>query len=126
MHNDYDDIRSKLGEPDWFDEHGVPRYCDFAPRRCGVYIRYAALVEIACQACARRFQVVAAFHSWYAPHFPDVADVGSFHYGDPPNHHCVGDTMNCETIRVIEFWRRDGATELEWRRDASLELSYGS
>ncbi len=49
MKNGYEDIREKLGEPRWFDDHGVPRYCEFAPRRCSVYCRFVALVEIVCQ-----------------------------------------------------------------------------
>ena len=30
----YLDIRDRLGEPRWFDEAGVPRYCEFHPDEC--------------------------------------------------------------------------------------------
>ena len=30
----YEDILSRIAEPPrWFDEQGVPRYCEFAPHR---------------------------------------------------------------------------------------------
>lgn len=32
-------------------------------------------------------------------------DAGMFHYGDPPAHDCVGDTMNSEPVRILEFWQ---------------------
>ena len=31
MLRDYFDIRSRLGEPLWFDDNGVPRYVPFTP-----------------------------------------------------------------------------------------------
>jgi hypothetical protein len=37
----YEDILSRIAEPPrGFDEHGVPRYCDFAPHRiANIYAR---------------------------------------------------------------------------------------
>lgn len=34
-------------------------------------------------------------------------DAGMFHYGDPPIHNCIGDTMNSVPVRVREFWERN-------------------
>ena len=31
MHHHYADIRDRLGTPLWWDEYGVPRYCEFGP-----------------------------------------------------------------------------------------------
>jgi len=34
----YDDIRSRIKDAiRWWDDNGVPRYCDFSPEECGVY-----------------------------------------------------------------------------------------
>jgi hypothetical protein len=33
MHNHYDDILDRIDEPPtWFDDYGVPRFCEFSPR----------------------------------------------------------------------------------------------
>lgn len=38
--------------------------------------------------------------------------------------------MNCEDLRVCEYWRRGGKLDIEWERDATLEVQldgiYGS
>lgn len=33
MHASYSDITDRLGEPQWWDENAVPRYCEFEPAR---------------------------------------------------------------------------------------------
>ena len=53
----YEDITKRLGEPLWWDEHGVPRYDPFAPSMLDVYSKYAALSVIRCQGCGKKFQV---------------------------------------------------------------------
>lgn len=112
MNPSFRDIRDRLGEPAWWMEGGIPRYCDFSPDECGVYSDEVALVEIGCQYCDQRFRVaVETDELWRlnaGKHFrrPSSGDIGSYHYGDPPVHGCVGDTMNVVSVRVLEFWRR--------------------
>ena len=47
------------------------------------------------------------------------------HYGDPPRHHsenqCIGDTMNSEPLRILQFWKRDGG---EWERMNEYEIIF--
>jgi hypothetical protein len=44
------------------------------------------------------------------------------HYGDPPNHGCVGDTMNCEDISIKEFWEKPRNSKREWTRRRKYEI----
>jgi hypothetical protein len=133
MLHHYNDITSRIDSPPkWYDENGVPRYCDFAPdQTADIYVDEAALVEIGCQNCGREFLV--AFSRKRAdlgrlmrnqPYVTLAADIRAnrVHYGDPPNAGCCpsGPTMNCDDRRVIEYWRRDG---FDWTRDPSLEIS---
>src|SRR5579875_874086 len=91
---DYRDINRRLGEPLWYDEHGVPRYDPFHPDLCGVYNDFVALMLVACQSCGRRFRVAWGVstaasklrHEGRAPRLPTAQDSGSFGYGDPPRH----------------------------------------
>jgi hypothetical protein len=115
MLRDYDDITSRLGEPEWYDDQGVPRYKPFHPKACGVYDRVVAFLSIRCQSCQRPFSVAVCrdmmnFRDIYNPDatytLPTHDDHGSFHYGDPPRHDCVGDTMNCDHGRVLELWEQ--------------------
>jgi hypothetical protein len=55
----YDDILTRITEePSWFDEHAVPRYCEFAPNKvANIYTNEAALVEVTCHHCRRLFRV---------------------------------------------------------------------
>ena len=150
MLNSYSDIRSRISEPPlWWDESGVPRYVPFAPDEVAdIYADQVALVLIACQACHAEFPV--AF-SWSRIAFVKgeatiigpltLEKVQSLHYGDPPNVGCCsgGATMNCDDLRVLEFWRRGGDefTELrdghrvclpgyfDWRRVPELEIALG-
>lgn len=124
MLNDYQDIRSRISEePRWWDEAGVPRYCDPFPRHLAdIYASEAVFAEIACQSCGERF-VVAFSRSWR-----DMIDGGktlaeqiaddTIHYGDPPNTGCCpgGATMNSEFIRVLSLWIRDHNQTPSWRR----------
>ena len=59
MHASYDDITSRIGTaPIWFDEHAVPRYCAFEPKRsASIHIGEIALAEVTCQGCQRKFCV---------------------------------------------------------------------
>ena len=131
MHRSYNDIREKLGEPKWFDGNAAPRYCEFHPDRCGVYDDYVALVEIACQECGARFLVAVEnykYNIWTTRKItlPTAEGVGWFHYGDPPRHSdscAAGDTMNVETLRIVEFWERLDSRK-GWQRNAAYEFDY--
>lgn len=115
MLESYRDITSKLGYPEWFDEHGVPRYCAFHPRKCAnKYADEAVLIKVRCQGCGEPFRV-AITTSRLDRYMLDKKEfrpslksrIDNLHYGDPPNYGCcaVGPTMNSETVGVIEFWQ---------------------
>lgn len=117
---DYDDIRSLIDrEPDWFDEGGVPRYAPFTPGMLGVYDEYALYVKIACQSCGKEFFIGHGWSSYdlvrqkvTAEEWPLEKQIEhGYHYGDPPRHGCVGDTMNCEDLELVEVWHKRGETE---------------
>lgn len=127
MLESYEDIRSRIPEePQWWDEHGVPRYAPFHPRHCAnIYADEAVLLLIACQNCRALFRVAMSFHS--VPRRAEVGLVlaehiknGTIHYGDPPNTGCCdpGASMNCEDLAVLEYWRR---SKFEWEREPGLE-----
>lgn len=130
MFNDYTDITKRIAAPPkWWDENGVPRYAEFDPQRlANIYAREAALVEVACQACGRRFEV--AFSHPCLERTSDKIGLlaenirdGELHYGDPPNYgNCQsGASMNCFDLRVLQYWSRDNQ-KFEWVRDSRLEI----
>ena len=136
MNHHYNDIRTRIDEPPvWFDERAVPRYCCFAPgETANIYCNETALVVIACQACGERFNVcfsqsridigwILRYGAEPQPTLADKIRDGSIHYGDPPNTDCcaAGATMNCDDLRVLEYWYRD-EVGFGWKRDASLEV----
>lgn len=144
----YEDILSRIAEPPrWFDEQGVPRYCEFAPHCiANIYADECALLAIECQSCGRPFIVAldAAMANRTAikksAEWRTLADIirsHDIHYGDPPNVDCcgVGHTQNSNPRRVLEYWERiqetytDPASGLRairgwrhWTRDHSLEI----
>lgn len=94
----YDDILALTDrEPQWYDECRVPRFCEFHPSALNsIYAREAALVEVACQVCARLFLVA---EKWDLLDYdldqnnpasrPASERVKAGHIitgGDPPNH----------------------------------------
>jgi hypothetical protein len=129
----YDDITSRLGEPQWWDENGTPRYCDFDPHHLSdVYADECCLLLIACQECGRRFKVAMSDGAWERAlrggglSLREDIEGGWLHYGDPPFHDegeeraCLaGPTMNCDDLEVLEYWSRVAASE--WTRDSALE-----
>lgn len=142
MNRSYLDITSCLGEPRWWDDQAVPRYQSFAPDLCGIYDEAVSLLEIRCQRCGRSFTVASAWDPttellWggRARIEPTSTDGGWLHYGDPPNHGCVGDTMNAIILRVLQYWERGTAEGsgpaqtisdvASWRRRPELEFDYG-
>jgi len=134
MHEDYDDIRSRISEPPtWFDEHAVPRYCEFSPERCAdIYARQVCLLLVECQSCARSFEVASSWSGYDSKHALDeLIRTGEIHYGDPPNVGCCmsGPSMNSVPRRVLQFWRRsrppaqnEVAAGLQWERVQELEI----
>jgi hypothetical protein len=133
MHPYYGDILSRIdAEPIWFDEHAVPRFCEFSPEQsASIYVDECALAEISCQACKRPFRVAFSAmnvkaeremskEEWQAflsdsarahENIRPVADAirnGKLHYGDPPNVQCcdAGPSMNSIPLRVVEYWSR--------------------
>ena len=115
----YADIIEVAGErqPDFYDSNGVPRYRPFHPDLGpDIYADEVALLKIACQSCRHevRVQMHSGFHEKmdaaaakleYMP-LSSRIDAKTVHYGDPPRHSCVGDTMNCIDLNVCEYWRR--------------------
>jgi len=149
MYHPYFDLRARLGEPLWHDEHGVPRYVPFHPEHVGIYYRWVALLEIRCQACEAPFMVADAYdqmqvfnqlkaHGTETPDdldlmkvagaAPSERDAGWFSFGDAPWHtdeQCAGTTMTTSVYRVVEFWTRDGGEHhMDWRRRPELEFAY--
>ena len=116
MHENYRDITSRIAEPPkWYDANGAPRYDDFHPDFCpDIYSDEIILLRIACQACGRKFDV--EIHSGL---FEELRPK-ECHYGDPPAHGCVGDTMNCVDLEVLQVWYKHYPMD-EWERHPELE-----
>lgn len=106
MKENYLDILSRIDEePTWFDQNGTPRYGEFHPDGCpNIYSHLVVLMRITCQACYRPFDVELHDSSWGRK---ELLPPKKWHYGDPPRHDCVGDSMNCEDIEVLQVWSRD-------------------
>jgi hypothetical protein len=150
MFHHYEDILSRIAEPPrWFDEQGVPRYCDFAPNQlANIYAHECALLEIACQGCGHIFIVALddkganeaiAMPGRNSP-WQKLADLIRSHmieYSDPPNIGCcgAGPSMSSTARRVLEYWSRyqntytePGSTvqfvrgPFDWQRDRNLEI----
>ena len=128
MHQHYTDITDKLGEPQWYDECGVPRYCDFHPSRVNnIYANEVVLLEIVCQNCGQLFQAAMTQDSFdiisgRSTSLAEQVINQTIHYGDPPNSGCcpVGATMNSIPLWVIEYWQR-GAI-MQWERVSEYEV----
>lgn len=128
MLREYDDITSRIDvQPTWYDEQGVPRYEPFQPDMLGVYDDIASLQKIACQDCGRRFLVAQSSEltrrlMWFGVEKANAVtalEIARAHYGDPPRHGCVGDTMNVELVAVMEVWRKNKC--LDWCRLRGVE-----
>lgn len=111
----YLDILSHITEePSWYDQNGTPRYDEFHPSHCpNIYSDQVVLLRIACQACCKQFHV-EMHGNWYSP----MGRPRELHYGDPPRHGCVGDTMNCDDLEVLQAWTKDLS---DWVRRHDLE-----
>ncbi len=118
MHASYDDIRQRIAEePTWYDQNGTPRYGKFEHERCpNIYATTVVLLEIACQDCGYIFHVQM---SRWMMDMDRCLLPKQWHYGDPPQHRCIGDSMNCDDLAVLEVWQRENM--LNWKRHSELE-----
>lgn len=123
----YSDIRERLGEPLWHDEHGVPRYAPFHPSLLGVYDDRAALFEVMCQSCGRIFPCAAGTTRLW----PIMAGKGTeeetldatlrriIGWGDAPWHthegggQCAGTTMATTIAGIVSVWEK---IDHEWQQ----------
>lgn len=137
MNHCYRDILDLSPTPPlWFDEHAVPRFCDFAPNEtANIYADEACLLLIECQSCGTEFPVAFTWckHDHIFPGRPaaslsDRVRENSLDYGDPPNIECcpAGPTMSSMPIRVAEFWTRADARPRGWERVPELEVEQTS
>lgn len=147
MNSSFEDITKQLGEPKWYDDLGYPRYCIFNPDKISnIYACCTALLTISCQGCGREFEVAVNYtdHNFYRCFGEKMRAVAgtdnfqinkfivpflntltpedfanAFHYGDPPNHGCIGDSMNVFDLRINQFWLR---LKLDWKRYKQFEI----
>lgn len=129
MKNRYEDILAVAGiAPMWWDENGTPRFATFHPNLLpDIYCQEACLLVIWCQNCLTAFRVGMSWNRFEglvdkAPPLSERILDGSIYYGDPPNTGCCppGPTMTSISVRVEQFWRRDGPGG--WERDESFEI----
>lgn len=108
MKNNYPDIRDLTpAKPMWYDSNGVPRYRQFTPDMLpSIYAVACCLLSIECQVCKEPFRVALEQEFFDTDKFVRMIADHSMCYGDPPNHGCVGDTMNSELICVEEVWTK--------------------
>ena len=114
----------------WYDEQGVPRFVEFAPRYSNKY-PYAmecVLLEIECVDCHTIFNVSLARDNFQEIELSALIESNGIDYGEPPNIKCCasGPGKYARTIRVLQYWSRnyhheDGG---EWARDATKEVSF--
>ena len=139
----YRDIKSRIAEsPKWYDSNGTPRYNDFTPSLSpNIYAKQVVLLLIRCQNCGQAFSVEMNWDELKGiesrhDRFDFSAQMQSFislkrpswsplHYGDPPPHNCVGDTMNCIDVRILEFWTRSSSWDWERISKYEVELEQG-
>ncbi len=144
MQAHYAEILDVMGEPKWWGERGVPRYCAFSPSETdSIYASQALLLRVQCQGCGHPFDVCLSSSAAndaldgsesleqyvratvLEETFVDFGGVPmrrEFGYGDPPNIGCcaAGPTMTAVPLRILEFWRRDGSRD--WVRCPEFEL----
>jgi hypothetical protein len=134
MLHHYEDIRSRIAEPPkWWDESGVPRWCEFGPgETANIYRSEVALLLIACQGCGQEFKVAMSATygrelvdgTWCDEPLANAVRKLEIHYGDPPNVDCcaAGPSMNSEPQRVLEFWGRDDGHDLVRRPELEIDI----
>ena len=124
MKTHYSDILSRISEkPEWWDDNGVPRYGAFHPDLApNPYANEVVLYLIVCQACGTLFKVSRTWDKFSADQKeqPSLL-IPDLYYGDSPNSGCcnVGPTMSSESLKVMEFWVKEGGN---WVRKRELEI----
>jgi len=141
MKHPYRDIHEATGdhEPFWYDQNGVPRYCEFTPDDVpNIYADQAALYVIQCAGCGQHFTVADSCDSVilrydFIERLVEAVREGrglaeAISYGDAPYHEhptggqCAGTTMQSDTFRVLEiWWRRSGREWERWEPEAARE-----
>lgn len=120
----YNDIKNRIREnPKWFDTNGTPRYDNFNPCLSpNIYADEVVLLKISCQACDKEFLVEMNWNRIdEAEQLSKQVKEETIHYGDPPGHRCIGTSMNCMDLKVIEFWEKE-TKRLDWIRKKELEI----
>jgi hypothetical protein len=121
----YEDILTRItSNPIWWDEHGVPRYNEFAPVCMDIYACENVLLLIRCQHCGRQFQVGLSA-DWNAEiSLAQLIEKGTISYGDPPQVKCclAGASTNSESIKVLQYWAKDADTNWCWLRLSEFEV----
>lgn len=113
---DYKDIKDRIDEdPKWYDEKGVPRYCEFDPDKVNnIYAKEVILLLVECQNCSEKFKVAISQDNMQIHKVNSFKDKDYIHYGDPPRHNDpLGETMNCLDLEILEYWEQG---ETEWKR----------
>ena len=121
MKQRYSDITSRISTPPlWWNTNGVPRYEEFSHiMRSDAYADEVALLKIACQACAKEFNVEVSWER-YSKRPSMSSKPNDIWYGDPPNIGCcsIGPTMSSISLYVVQFWKRNVEG---WRRCPDFE-----
>jgi hypothetical protein len=96
-----------------------------------IYARQVVLLEIECQYCEERFLVEMnwsgfgyreSFKAYFEKRKKGITVHTPIHYGDPPRHGCVGDTMNSTPLIVQQFWSK---LSFDWERVKDYEWTIG-
>lgn len=111
---EYHDLRSRLGEPLWWDEAAVPRYDPFRPDALDGAHDEVALVEIKCGcgaswAAAMSSDETDRFYNPWSEPLSTRIEQGFLYWGSaPPGAHACGggETVSVEVPRVLELWRK--------------------
>jgi hypothetical protein len=133
--NYYDILDITDKEPLWYDENGCPRFMPFSPELCpNIYADECILLLIRCQDCHKDFKAQMSYYGlrggqsfqervWRFMKDGHKPMFSPLHYGDPPIHGCVGDTENCEDIKILEFWIRNRNNgPFRWERAERFEI----
>lgn len=114
MKTNYDDIVDKLGLPQWWDENGVPRYCEMHPEHCLPVARQVAFVQIACTHCRQHCAAAVSCELLDLDIQSDLVARGVALYGLMPRVAHCGAPARGEVTGVHSVWRRN--TPMIWRQ----------
>ncbi len=126
----YQDITTKLGEPIWYDEYKVPRYCEFSPQQIAeIYANEVALVLTQCDHCHKQFKIAYSsdlLESISAPfnYLKNHITKNDMQCGLPPNDTCFEIAFPnglAMPIKVLEYWCKSPETK-QWERDSTYEI----